>query len=107
MSDSQNNFNQVKSLLAVYAYDNNIPDAAIPLMEQLIKANVSYDQADAFCADHFINSSVAQYYQEFYKYVVTTKEQKEEKPNVISSDMLKQISALLRETADKIEQMLG
>lgn len=60
---------QVKQELAIYANDKNIPEAAVVWMEKLVENNVSYDDADNFCEEHFINNIVADNYKAFYLYL--------------------------------------
>lgn len=60
---------QVKQELAIYANDKNIPEAAVIWMEKLVENNVSYDDADNFCEEHFINNIVADNYKAFYLYL--------------------------------------
>jgi hypothetical protein len=96
---------QVKMSLAVYAETNNIPEQAVNLMETLIVNNVSYDDADNFCTEHFITSTVADYYKNFYEYYLAeqTKGEKAPEASVNSND----IKTMLQEIKDKLDFIIN
>jgi hypothetical protein len=63
---------QVRAELISYIQEHpEIPEPVVPLIDTLIANNVSFDNADQFCADHFIKQEVADYYKRFYIYVMT------------------------------------
>lgn len=40
----------------------------------MVQANVSYDNAEQFCEDHFIMGDVAKHYKEFYQLIMKKKQ---------------------------------
>lgn len=63
---------QVRAELISYIQEHpEVPKPVVPLIDTLIANNVSFDNADQFCADHFIKQEVADYYKQFYIYVMT------------------------------------
>ena len=40
----------------------------------MVQANVSYDNAEQFCEDHFLMEDVAKHYKEFYQLIMEKKQ---------------------------------
>jgi hypothetical protein len=96
---------QVKTALAVYAEENNIPDQAVNLMEVLVVNNVSYEDADQFCADHFITTVVADYYKNFYTDYAERVAKEAEQMQEVSDNQIDP-KVVLHEIRDKIDFLL-
>ena len=69
---SESKLERVRTELISYIQEHpEIPEPMVSLIDTLIANNVSYDNADQFCADHFIKQEVADYYKQFFIYVMT------------------------------------
>lgn len=62
--------NKTLEWLNIFAEDNKIQTGAVNLLETMVKNNVSADDAQQFCQEHFMSSNIADYYVKFYDYVV-------------------------------------
>lgn len=97
---------QIRQELAIYAEANNIPEPAVALLDKLIENNVSYIDADKFCAEHFISNAIADQYKNFYEYIENLRKNKVEEPVVQQDDSLEiinQIYGLLDKLARRLQ----
>lgn len=72
--------NKTLELLNTFAEDNKIQTGAVNLLETMVKSNVSADDAQQFCQEHFMSSNIADYYVKFYDYVVALVEAENKEP---------------------------
>lgn len=72
--------NKTLELLNIFAGDNKIQAGAVNLLETMVKNNVSADDAQQFCQEHFMSANIADYYVKFYDYVVAVLEAERKEP---------------------------
>lgn len=97
---------EIKQELAIFVENEGINISAVPLIEKLIENNVSYDEADQFCEEHFMSNVIANHYKNFYNYILIKKEA--EKSPVTTSDSInaKKIILEIKERLDILEKMM-
>lgn len=96
---------KIKQDLALYANERGWSEAVINLLEMFINNNVSYENAEQFCAEHFMADSIATYYKEFFDWVCTTKDMNEN-TNVIDLSAVTRRLLQLRDSIDELLELL-
>ena len=94
---------QALTLLQEFGKEKKLQPGALNLVEALVKNNVPVNQAEQFCIEHFMMSTIAEYYKEFFNYVSSLKSKTEAKPEteqtttVTDRALLESIDSTLKE----------
>ena len=121
--------NKTLELLKDFSNANGIQAGAVNLLETMVKNNVAADDAHQFCQEHFMSSSIAEYYIKFYDYIVDTLTKNsapsptdnEESPTIIKqtdtsnvaegiqdiNNTLKEIATCLKQLAVTLNQLMS
>jgi hypothetical protein len=95
---------QITAELFVFADAHpEIPGPAIPLIGTLVENNVPYDKAEQFCAEHFIISDVADYYKQFFDYIVEKQQQQTEAKDEQADGA--EIPTLINEIQERLDKL--
>lgn len=104
--------NKTLELLKTFADINKIQEGAVSLLGSMVQNNVSADNAYQFCQEHFMSSNIADYYIQFYDYVVDSLDKGAQKATEdyatqeLTKDETCRISADLRKELQEINNTL-
>lgn len=97
---------EIKQELAIFVENEGINISAVPLIEKLIENNVSYDEADQFCEEHFMSNVIANHYKNFYNYILIKKEAENSPVTTSDSINAKKIILDIRQQLDILEKLI-
>lgn len=91
-------------LLKKFGEEQKVQQGALNLVETLVKNNVPVNGAKHFCAEHFMSETIAQYYEDFFNYVASTKEKQKE---VESSELPQDKDTTVESSSTQIQLLIS